>query len=123
MGTVWLAHRSDGRFEGEVAIKLIMHASLGRALLGLGRLDEAAVELQSALSGVEVPHTLTPAQAEAHAGLALIGLKRNDPRTALAHATAADDFWKAFDPDNPARKEATELRSQALRAVSLRPES
>ena len=41
----------------------------------------------------------------------------------LAHATAADDFWKAFDPDNPARKEAADLRSQALRAVSLRPES
>src|SRR5262245_435079 len=29
MGTVWLAHRSDGRFEGEVAIKLLNAALLG----------------------------------------------------------------------------------------------
>ena len=101
----------------------IMHASLGRALLGLDRFDEAKVELQSALSGAEVPRTATPAQAEAHAGLALIGLKGNDPRAALIQATAADDFWKAFDPGNPARKEAAELRSQALRAVSLRSEN
>jgi serine/threonine protein kinase len=30
MGTVWLAHRSDGRFEGEVAIKLLNASLLGR---------------------------------------------------------------------------------------------
>src|SRR5882757_3740168 len=29
MGTVWLAHRSDGRFEGEVAIKLLNAGLLG----------------------------------------------------------------------------------------------
>ena len=31
MGTVWLAHRSDGRFEGKVAIKLLNLALVGRA--------------------------------------------------------------------------------------------
>jgi serine/threonine-protein kinase len=30
MGTVWLAHRSDGRFEGSVAIKLLNGALIGR---------------------------------------------------------------------------------------------
>jgi serine/threonine-protein kinase len=30
MGTVWLAHRSDGRFEGRVAIKLLNVALIGR---------------------------------------------------------------------------------------------
>jgi len=30
MGTVWLAHRSDGRFEGSVAIKLLNVALVGR---------------------------------------------------------------------------------------------
>jgi eukaryotic-like serine/threonine-protein kinase len=30
MGTVWLAHRSDGRFEGDVAIKLLNAALIGR---------------------------------------------------------------------------------------------
>jgi serine/threonine protein kinase len=29
MGTVWLAHRSDGRFEGDVAIKLLHTSPLG----------------------------------------------------------------------------------------------
>jgi serine/threonine-protein kinase len=29
MGTVWLAHRSDGRFEGEVAVKLLNAALVG----------------------------------------------------------------------------------------------
>jgi tetratricopeptide (TPR) repeat protein len=100
----------------------MIRADLGRALLHLGRVDEAAAKLQAALSGPGVPHTATPAQADAHAGLALILLKRNDPRAALTQATAADEFWQTFDPDNPARKEAADLRSQALRAVSLRPE-
>jgi len=31
MATVWLAHRTDGRFEGEVAVKLLNLALLGRA--------------------------------------------------------------------------------------------
>ncbi|MGE3618197.1 MAG: hypothetical protein AB7L66_20160, partial [Gemmatimonadales bacterium] len=31
MGTVWLAHRSDGRFDGPVAIKLLNLALVGRA--------------------------------------------------------------------------------------------
>ncbi|MGH7444389.1 MAG: protein kinase domain-containing protein [Longimicrobiales bacterium] len=31
MGTVWLAHRSDGRYEGQVAIKLLNLALVGRA--------------------------------------------------------------------------------------------
>ncbi len=31
MGSVWLAHRSDGRFEGRVAVKLLHMARLGRA--------------------------------------------------------------------------------------------
>jgi serine/threonine-protein kinase len=101
----------------------MIRAGLGRALLQLGRLDEAAVKLQAALSGPGVPHTATPAQADAHTGLALVLLKRNDPRAALTQAIAADEFWQAFDPDNPARKEATDLRSQALRAVSVRPEN
>src|SRR5688572_11418185 len=30
MGTVWLAHRSDGRYEGRVAVKLLNSALLGR---------------------------------------------------------------------------------------------
>jgi hypothetical protein len=101
----------------------MIRADLGRALLRLGRVDEGALKLQAALSGAGAPHTSTPAQAEAHTGLALILLKRNDPRAALLQATAADEFWQAFDPDNPARKEATVLRSQALRAVSVRPEN
>ena len=29
MGTVWLAHRSDGRFEGQVAVKLLNAALVG----------------------------------------------------------------------------------------------
>src|SRR4029079_11669243 len=29
MGTVWLAHRSDGRFEGQVAVKLLNLAFVG----------------------------------------------------------------------------------------------
>ncbi len=99
-----------------------IRADLGRALLRLGRLEEAALKLQAASSGAGAPHTATPAQADAQVGLALILLKRNDPRAALLQATAADEFWQAFDPDNPARREATDLRSQALRAVSVRPE-
>ena len=94
-----------------------IRADLGRALLGLGRLDEAAVKLEGAISGAEVPHTATPAQADAHAALAQLLLKRNDPRAALPQATAADEFWQHFDPDNPARKEAAQLRSQALRGM------
>ena len=31
MGSVWLAHRSDGRFEGKVAVKLLNAALVGRA--------------------------------------------------------------------------------------------
>src|SRR5689334_11329958 len=31
MGSVWLAHRSDGRFEGQVAIKLLNASLIGRA--------------------------------------------------------------------------------------------
>jgi eukaryotic-like serine/threonine-protein kinase len=31
MGTVWLAHRSDGRFEGEAAVKLLNLSFIGRA--------------------------------------------------------------------------------------------
>ena len=31
MGTVWLAHRSDGRFEGQAAVKLLNLALLGEA--------------------------------------------------------------------------------------------
>ena len=34
MGSVWLAHRSDGRFEGKVAIKLLNAALVGRAAEG-----------------------------------------------------------------------------------------
>src|SRR5689334_19053384 len=30
MGTVWLAHRSDGRYEGRAAVKLLNSALLGR---------------------------------------------------------------------------------------------
>jgi eukaryotic-like serine/threonine-protein kinase len=101
----------------------LVRADLGHALLRLGRDDEARIKLQDALSGVGVPHTATPAQADAHAGLALILLKRNDPGAALIQATAADDFWQAFDPANPAHLEATELRSRALRAVALRQEN
>lgn len=71
--------------------------------------------MRAALSGAGAPHTATPAQADAHVGLALILLKGNDPRAALLHATAADEFWQAFDPGNPARREPTDLRSQALR--------
>jgi len=100
-----------------------IRADLGRALLGLGRLDEAGIKLQAALSGVEAPHSETPAQADAHVGLALISLEHNDPRAALIEATAADEFWQGFDPDNTARKEASDLRLQALHAVSLRQEN
>ena len=96
----------------------VIRADLGRSLLGLGQLDAAAGKLQAALSGAEVPHTATPAQAEAHAGLALVLLKQNDPRAALAQAGAAEDFWRDFDPENPARKEAAELRSRASRALT-----
>jgi tetratricopeptide (TPR) repeat protein len=94
-----------------------MRADLGRALLGLGRLDEAAVKLEDAISGAEAPHTATPAQADAHAALARLLLKRNDPRAALPQATTAAEFWLHFDPENPAREDALQLRSQALRAV------
>jgi len=31
MGTVWLAHRSDGRFEGKVAVKFLNAALVGQA--------------------------------------------------------------------------------------------
>ena len=34
MGSVWLAHRNDGRFEGKVAIKLLNAALVGRAAEG-----------------------------------------------------------------------------------------
>jgi tetratricopeptide (TPR) repeat protein len=96
----------------------VIRADLGRALLGLGQLDAAAGKLQAAISAEEAPHTATPAQADAHAGLALILLKRNDPRAALLQASSADDFWRDFDPENPAREEAAELRSRALRAIA-----
>jgi hypothetical protein len=95
----------------------VIRADLGRALLGLGQLDAAAGKLAAALSGAEVPHTATPAQADAHAGLALVLLKQNDPRAALLQAGAAEDFWRDFDPENPARKEAQELRFRASRAL------
>jgi serine/threonine-protein kinase len=32
MGTVWLAHRSDGRYEAHVAVKLLNPALLGPAV-------------------------------------------------------------------------------------------
>jgi tetratricopeptide (TPR) repeat protein len=94
-----------------------IRADLGHALLGLGQFDEATVKLEAAISGAEVPHSATPAQADAHAGLALVLLKHNDARAALLQATAADEFWQHFDPENPARKEAAQLRSQALRVA------
>ena len=34
MGTVWLAHRSDGRFEGQVAVKLLSAALVGHPSAG-----------------------------------------------------------------------------------------
>jgi tetratricopeptide (TPR) repeat protein len=109
----------------------VIRADLGRALLELGQLDAATGKLEAAISGsgagsaagsgpgTEVPHTPTPAQADAHAGLALVLLKRNDPRAALVQAGTADDFWRDFDPGNPDRQEAGELRSQAMRAIAV----
>jgi tetratricopeptide (TPR) repeat protein len=113
----------------------VIRADLGRALLELGQLDAATGKLEAAISGsgagsaassaagsglgTEVPHTRTPAQADAHAGLALVLLKRNDPRAALVQAGTADDFWRDFDPGNPDRQEAGELRSQAMRAIAV----
>lgn len=96
----------------------VIRADLGRSLLGLGQLDAASGKLQAAISAEEAPHTATPAQADAHAGWALILLKRNDPAAALVEASSADDFWRDFDPENPARKEAAELRSRASREVA-----
>ncbi len=96
----------------------VIRADLGCALLRLGQLDAATDNLQAAISGTEAPRTETPAQADAHAGLARVLLKRNDPRAALTQAVTADDFWRDFDPGNPARQEAGELRSEALRAIA-----
>jgi hypothetical protein len=42
MGTVWLAHRSDGRFEGEVAIKLLNASLLGLAEQAQINTDQSA---------------------------------------------------------------------------------
>src|ERR1700753_2802228 len=33
MGEVWLAHRSDGHFEGKYAVKLLQHGTLGTKAL------------------------------------------------------------------------------------------
>ena len=94
----------------------MIRADLGRALFNLGKFDAAAGKLQAALSGEGVPHTMMPAQAHAQVGLARLLLLRNDPRGALLHAAAAADFWDDFDPRNPARKEAEQVRSDAQRA-------
>jgi tetratricopeptide (TPR) repeat protein len=96
----------------------VVRADLGLALLNVGKLDEAADKLQAALSGDGVPHTMTPAQANARVGLARLLLLRHEPRDALIHATAASDFWRDFDPQNPARKEAERVRSVAQRATA-----
>src|SRR5262249_16470960 len=84
-----------------------IHADLGSALLAIGKRDEAATKLEGARAGEGVPKTLTPAQAEAQLGLARVSLSRNDPQSALLHVSAADDFWRDFDPANPARQEVS----------------
>jgi serine/threonine protein kinase len=96
----------------------VIRAHLGLALLGLGKYEEAAHEFQAAISAEGVTHTLTPAQADAHLGLARVFLARNDPATALVHAAKADHFWRDFDPANPTKRDATRWRERAQRAAA-----
>jgi len=95
-----------------------IRANLGLALLGLGKPDEAAPKFQAAISGEGAPQILTPAQADAHLGLARMFLERNDSHAALLNAAKADDFWRGFDPANPAQREAARLRARAQRAAA-----
>jgi tetratricopeptide (TPR) repeat protein len=96
----------------------MIRADLGLAQLNLGRLDEAAGKLQAAVSGEGVPHTMTAVQANAQVGLARLFLLRKQPRDALALAIAADDFWRDFDPKNPAGREAQRTRALAQHALA-----
>ena len=98
----------------------MIRADLGLALLDLGRLGDAAGKLQAVLSGEGVPHTMMPVQANAQVGLARLLMLRNDPRGALTYATAAEDFWRDFDPENPARRRAVQMRSAAQHALTVR---
>jgi len=91
-----------------------MNAALGTALLEIGRLDEAATRLQAALTGEGVSATATPAQADAHLGLARVLLSRGEHQAALQHLAAADDFWRDFDPDNSARREVAAWRARVV---------
>jgi len=91
-----------------------MRAALGMALLGTGNPDDAAPKLQAALSGVGVTDTATPAQAEAHLGLARVFAARGDQQATLQHLAAAEDFWRDFDPANPARRELASWRVRLL---------
>src|SRR5690242_18226818 len=50
MGTVWLAHRSDGRFEGRVAIKLLNAALVGQPA------EQRFIREGSLLARLQHPH-------------------------------------------------------------------
>lgn len=112
---------AEGIFKahGTAALRYLpaTRADLGLALLGLGDLDSAATVLQAALSGEEQPHAPTPAQADAHVGLARVALARHDAQTALTQATLADEIWRNFDASNPGRNEVTRTLDSARKAA------
>jgi eukaryotic-like serine/threonine-protein kinase len=62
MGSVWLAHRSDGRFEGRAAVKFLNLGSLGRG--GLERFKQEG----SVLARLAHPHIARLLDAGVHAG-------------------------------------------------------
>lgn len=95
------------------------------ALSGLSRLeagdvDAAETDLQRAL---DLASTLRlqpdPLRAEAQVGLARAHLKHSRPSHALQLLKDADQFWRNFDPENPAARETGKWHEVARNTVDL----
>jgi Tfp pilus assembly protein PilF len=93
-----------------------------RAQIGLVQLDQGAaaqaiLSLEAALAEFERLETrVTPARAEALAGLGRAHLAQGDPAKALPLLEQADRFWRGFDPASRAATAAAEGLARARAA-------
>jgi hypothetical protein len=60
-----------------------------------------------------------PLRAEAQVGLARVHLKHSRPSHALQLLRDADQFWRDFDPENPAAHETGKWHEVARNTVDL----
>ncbi len=105
-------------------IKMRVLFELGLAELDLGLAGEAEASLTEALALSATEQRVdSPLRADAWVGLARALLAGHRTGEALALLKRADDFWRAFDPDNPWGADAASRLSGVYLQLGRRAEA